>query len=211
VAEHLNDWLREGEEKWALVEQHGEITIPWNNPWYRFAGIALVGLGIAAAGYFWLHIKPVWIVGLGIALLGAFTATRFLTKGYRVGGIAAFVSKDGCSIGCAYDRLFIPWSAIDTEVEQVPINDQFMLVPIRDSAIDEIVVQYQDRSFVKWNRQPYKRAIIRAEYHADEGVHIYAYPNEIIVYFLSFLYPIMAYRAHAISAGTLRVGSETDG
>ncbi|MEZ6058052.1 MAG: hypothetical protein R3C01_15235 [Planctomycetaceae bacterium] len=210
MTEQLNDWLREGEEKWSLVEQHGEITIPWNNPWYRFAGVALVGFIIAAAGYFWLEMKPVWVVGLGIATLGTFTATRFFIKGYRVGGIAAFVSKDGCSIGCDYDRLFIPWSAVETDIEQLPINDEFMLVPAKNDAADEIVIQYQDRSFRQWDRQPYKRAIIRAEYHADEGVRIYAYPNEIMVFFLSFLYPVLAYRAHAISAGTLATETESD-
>lgn len=128
----LNDWLREGKEKWELVEQYGEVTIPWNNPWYRFAGVAAVGLIIAAVGHFWLEMKPVWLVGIGISALGALTAARFFIKGHRVGGIAAFVSKNGCSIGCDYDRLFIPWSAVETNVQQLPINDQFMLVPIKD-------------------------------------------------------------------------------
>lgn len=211
MAGELNDWLREGQAKWTLVEQHGEITIPWNNPWYRFAGIAIVGLAIAIAGYFWIDFWLVWIIGLGLAGIGTFTAARYFLKGYRVGGIAAFVSKDGCSIGCDYDRLFIPWSAVDTLVKQLPINDQYMLVPIKDGAADEIVVQYQDRSCVAWDRQPYKRAIIRAEYHAAEGVRIYAYPNEIMVFFLSFLYPIIAYRGHADSAETLSVEPGIDG
>lgn len=211
MTEQLNDWLREGQGKWALVEEHGEIAIPWNNPWYRFAGIALIGLLIAATGYFWFELKPVWIAGLGITALGTFTATRFFVKGYRVGGIAAFVSKDGCSIGCDFDRLFIPWSTVKTDIEKLPINDHFMLIPTKDDAADDIVIQHQDRSFVKWDRKPYTRAIIRAEYHSGEGVRIYAYPNEIIVFFLSFLYPVMAYRAHAISSGTLNVPSQTDG
>ncbi len=211
MAEKLNDWLREGKDKWALVEKHGEITIPWNNPWYRFAVIAFVGLVIAAAGYFWFELKPVWLVGAGIAALGALTAMRFFVKGYRVGGVAAFVSKDGCSIGCDYDRLFIPWSAVDSDIKHLPINDHFMLIPTRDEAADDIVIQYQDRSFLKWDRKPYKRAIIRAEYHTGEGVRIYAYPNEIMVFFLSFLYPVMAFRAHAINAGSLTVQPEADG
>jgi hypothetical protein len=210
VAE-LNDWLRDGKEKWALVERHGEIIIPWNNPWHRFASIAIVGLVVAAAGYFWLEMKPIWLTGVGIFAFGALTAARFFLKGYGVGGIAAFVSKEGCSVGCGYDRLFIPWSAVETNVEHLPINNQFMLVPIKKGAADELKVHSQARSFVKWDRQPYKRAIIRAEYLPDEGVRIYAHPNDFMVFFLSFLYPVMAYRAHAIASGTLNDAPQADG
>jgi hypothetical protein len=195
----LNDWLLEGKEKWQLVEKHGEIVIPWNNPWYRCAVISVIGLAVLAVGHFWLDITVVRIAGLGIAGIAGAVALNYFAKGHRVGGIAAFVSNKGCSIGCGYDRLFIPWSAVLTEVDKLPINDQFMVIPIRSNAADELLIQYQDGSSVKWDGQRYKRAIIRAELATfqppNKGVFIYADPNEVMVFFLLFLYPVMAYRA----------------
>ena len=85
---------------------------------------------------------------------------------------------------------------MNDEEENLPINDQFMLIPVKDSAIGELVIERQDGSSTPWDREPYIRAIIRAEFVPGEGLRIYAYPNEIIVFFLSFLYPIFVYRYH---------------
>jgi hypothetical protein len=204
------DWLAQGRRNWELVEAKGEVGIPWNNPWRRFAVIAVVGAAILAAGHFWLDNNFVRFIGVVIGLIGGASAVFYFVKGARVGGIAATVSTEGCTIGCGIDRLFIPWSAISTEVEHLPVNDQFMSIPIKSGAAGQILIQRPDGSAAAWDGLPYRRAIIRVEFYApDEGIRIYAWPNEIMVHFLSFLYPILGHRRR--SAGASASASNSPG
>ncbi|HEY3322180.1 MAG TPA: hypothetical protein VGP72_17080 [Planctomycetota bacterium] len=192
-----NEWILEGKTKWELVQEHGEIVIPWINPWYRFGLLTIVGMIVFAIGHFGINNNSIRYVGIGVAALCGVIAGRFYLKGHLVGGIAASVSVDGCAIGCGHDRLFIPWSSVSTNIKSLPINDQFMLIPIKEGAAGELLIQHRGGTVENWDGRPYKRAVIRAELHMpNEGVRIYAYPNEIMVHFLSMAYPIIAYRAH---------------
>ena len=196
----MNDWLREGEQRWELVKEHGEIIIPWNNPWYRFASIAVIGLLLIAASLFW---PSIFWAGIIVTAIGTLLALPLFISGFRVRGIAAFVSTEGCGIGCGYDRLFISWEAVAVDREALPINDQFMLITIKSEATESLKIRYPDGTDKTWDRLPYKRSIIRAVFDsADKGIRVYANPNEIMVHFLSFLYPVMAFRAHAGIPGT---------
>jgi hypothetical protein len=120
----------------------------------------------------------------------------------KVQGGAAFVSTLGCSIGCGFDRLFIPWSAVNVDYQYLPINDKYMLIPVKEELLDEVIIQYQGGDSIPWDRKPYVRAIIRAEYIPSEGVRIYAYPNEVMVHYLGLVYPVLTHRFHEAKRDT---------
>lgn len=191
MAETL-DLRPDGIAAWKMVEE-SPILLGYNNPWFRFAVVFVVCVLAATV------VRLIWgpdaaIVTIGIALVAgaaAVTSLYFLLGEKRIGALLAEVSKDYVAVGCAMDRIVIPWTAVDTQAEHLPVNDKFMAIPVAASALDEVKFETAVGSRT-WDRTPYRRFIVAIKYNPRTAwIEIHATPNEFFIHLLTFVYPMI--------------------
>lgn len=187
------DLHSDGTAAWEQVARE-PIILGYPNPWFRFAVVFVIWLIAAAAvAFFGSDRAQIILAPIGaLAIIAAVSSAYFLIGEKRVGALLAEISKEHFAVGCLADRIVIPWAAVDLQVQQVPLNNQFMAIPIDENALEAL--KFETRSLTaSWDRKPYKRFIVTVQYNAEAGrVEIRAKPNEFLVHLLAFVYPMIA-------------------
>ena len=186
------DFLDRGRRLWRHVSEQ-PLRYEYRGPGFRFVVIGAALAGIASLlAWFGDGWPDAAAHGLGaLALLSGLYGLRFLIGAARVGGLVWEVNTEGVGVGCGYDSLVIPWDAVDTTARYLPVNDRYMLIPVRDEDVSK--VHLQDGEGPKtWEGAPYKRFILQARHEKGSGIVISSWPNEYWVHLLFIAYPMIS-------------------
>ena len=196
------DLRSDGFEAWKSVEQ-APIGFDYFNPWFRYAAVLVVSL-IAGAGI-WFLAGSTWLWAIAILLffgiVSGVKAAYFYFGELRIGVLLAEVSKAHIAVGCGgreplkrsiRDRIVIPWTAVNKDVTNLPINDKFMAIPVRPEALEQLTFETASTQ-ATWDRLPYKRFLVSVKYNPEMSwVEIHATPNVFFIHLLSMVYPMIA-------------------
>src|SRR5215469_15427830 len=105
-------WRKVGEQLWSRAHQSELVLLPWNNPWRRFAALALVPLVSAGAAAFTFKSHYALFVFAFLSVPFVVSAIIFFIIGARTGELYSFFSEKGFGVGCQADRILIPYSLI---------------------------------------------------------------------------------------------------
>ena len=203
------DLLTPGKDLWGMVRRE-PIVLAYDNPWRRFA-IVCAGALLLLATIRWRMGDDQWLFGqvaLGVLAAAALlTSVRFLRGEQRIGALLAEVTTQHVAVGSEVDRIVIPWSAVDTDVDRVPIDSRFMAIPVLKDALDQLIYQSAE-STATWDRRPYNCFIVEVTHNPEASwVEIHSRPNEFFVNLLNFVYPMIAVLRHEGRADS--VGSDS--
>ena len=107
------------------------------------------------------------------------------------------------AVGSEVDRIVIPWSAVDADVDRVPIDSRFMAIPVLKGALDQLIYQSVEAT-ATWDRRPYSCFIVEVRHNAEASwVEIHSRPNEFFVKLLNFVYPMIAVLRRERGVGSL--------
>ena len=188
------DLLTPGRDLWGMVRRE-PIVLAYDNPWRRFAVVCMVAL-LSIVAIRWGFGGDRWLLGqLALGVLAAaalLTSVRFVRGERRIGALLAEVTTQHVAVGSEVDRIVIPWSAVDTDVDVVPIDSRFMAIPVMKGALDQLIYQSVEAT-ATWDRRPYSCFIVEVRHNAAASwVEIHSRPNEFFVSLLNFVYPMIA-------------------
>jgi len=183
----------EGLEYWKMVEE-APLLINYNNPGFRFfilTVICFVGGGVMSLIWGSQVLAVSAILG-AIGLGGLFKSLYFWLGEKRIGALLAEISTEHIAVGCPFHRIIIPWTAVNQNCENLPINNDYMAIPIHDQALNQIQHHTAEQR-VPWDRKPYKCFIVTIKHNPKASwIEIYANPNEFFVNLLGLIYPMIS-------------------
>lgn len=199
----IEAWRRDGEKLWAAIQAHKLVSIHWNNPWRRLAGIGLVPL--VAAVVVGIFTESLIAAG-GLMILSLpflYMAAKCFRIGAQTGGLYCFFSEYGFGVGCDADRLSIPYSSIALPewINTGTVNENYIVLPVTASS-KGVQIEQKTGVDLPWDGKPYTRGIVSV-FFQDGEVRVRAYPNEMIVHLFSAIYPLSVYLSRRESANDL--------
>jgi hypothetical protein len=198
-------WRKVGEQLWSRAQQSELVLLPWNNPWRRFAALALVPLVCAGAAAFTFKSRYALIVFALLSVPFVVSAIIFFIIGRRTGGLYSFFSGNGFGVGCEADKICIPYSSIQLpkKVDPATLNKNHIILPARAETTG-IVIERKDGTTSPWDGKPYKRGIVSV-FIKDGALHVRAFPNEMILHLFYAIHPLSVFLT---SRTTEQVASE---
>jgi hypothetical protein len=181
----------DGERFWGLVEE-GPLVVRSNQTAYRVCRDGGLGLLVLIAVAVW-HPAPVVVAAVVALVLIAtgFSWRYYWTRERPLNPLMAVHDAEEIRIGCALDCLVIPWASMDPSAEHLPVNNDFMAIPVGREGLDAVMLDSEGGPR-PWDRKPYRRTILTVRYNeAMSWVEVHANPNGFFVSTLGVVYPMI--------------------
>jgi len=176
---------------WKQIDD-GPIVLGYHNPWRGLAGLSVgFTLLLCAVAALWGARAHVALVLLGTAAVYAALSALWLSVGERrVGTLTHELSKDHLAIGCAKDRLLVPWLALDPTESVEMLRDRLRL-PIRPGCTTDLQLE-RDGSRISWDGTPYRRFTLEIRLIDEGRLELISFPAAFATHLAGLVVPLLA-------------------